>query len=122
MDCRLSTVDFLYFSNNILLSLHERPPETREIPEIPVPPEFICYKKNREILSVNPTVISQRVDAEVVTVSVYDYTPELLEEKKSDKVESVFHYKNTPSISWINIDGIRKSDVEAACTNYGIHP
>jgi len=85
-------------------------------------PNLFATKRTGEILSVNPTVISQRVDATEVSVSVYDYTAESLEEKKSDKVESVFHYKDTPSISWINIDGIRKSDVEAACTNYGIHP
>ncbi|MBI5372822.1 MAG: magnesium/cobalt transporter CorA [Sphingobacteriales bacterium] len=85
-------------------------------------PNLFATKRTREILSVNPTVVSQRADAEKVVVSVYDFTPETLEEKKSEKVDSVYHYKDRDSISWINIDGIRKSDVEAICNKYSIHP
>ncbi len=85
-------------------------------------PNLFATKRTREILSVNPTVISQREDAEKVVVSVYDYTPEHLEEKKSDSVKSIFHYRDTPSISWINIDGVKKEEVEAVCNTYKIHP
>ncbi len=84
-------------------------------------PNLFATKRTGEILSVNPTTISQREDADKVVVSVYDYTPEKLEEKKSANVKEVYHYKDTNSISWINIDGIRKADVESVCEKYGIH-
>ncbi len=85
-------------------------------------PNLFATKRTREILAVNPTVITHREDAASTVISVYDYTPEHLEEKRSDKVEAVYHYKETETISWINIDGIRKTDVEAICNQYVIHP
>ena len=84
-------------------------------------PNLFATKRTGEILSVNPTTISQRVDAEKTVVSVYDYTAETLNEKRSEQVKDVYQYKETNSISWINIDGIRKADVEAVCEKYGIH-
>jgi len=84
-------------------------------------PNLFATKRTGEILSMNPTTISQRVDAEKTVVSVYDYTAETLNEKRSEQVKDVYQYKETNSISWINIDGIRKADVEAVCEKYGIH-
>lgn len=84
-------------------------------------PNLFATKRTGEILSVNPTTISQREDAPSVVVSVYDYTHDQLEEHKADNVKAAFHFKERESISWINVDGIRKADVEAVCENYGIH-
>ena len=40
-------------------------------------------------------------------------------------LHSVHHcdkFKNNGHITWINIDGLRKDDVEIICNEYDIHP
>ena len=38
------------------------------------------------------------------------------------KIDDCFRFLDTDMISWINIDGIRKADVENICNHFGIHP
>ena len=85
-------------------------------------PNLFGTQRTKEILSQNPTVIPQREEAQQVLVSVFDYDGSSLEEKKLDSVQDTFHYKTNRRISWINIDGLRKADIEAMATHYGIHP
>jgi magnesium transporter len=85
-------------------------------------PSIFGTQRTKEILSVNPTVIPQREEAQEVSVFVFDYNNESLEEKELDSVEEALSYKQNDRISWINIDGLRKADVEIVCTHFGIHP
>jgi magnesium transporter len=84
-------------------------------------PNLFGTQRTKEILHVNPTIIPQREEALEVSAFVYDYDAATIQEKKLNKVEEVFKYYNTPQISWINIDGLRKDDVEKICTHFGIH-
>jgi len=84
-------------------------------------PNIFGTQRTKEILSVNPTIEPQREEAREVKVFVYDYDTKNLEEKQLSGVEESFHYKNSNRVSWINIDGIRKADVEAICNQYDIH-
>jgi len=77
--------------------------------------------RTKEILSVNPTVIPHREEAKEVSVYVYDYSPDILEEKKMTAVEQCTVYRQNGRTTWINIDGLRKSDVEAVCACFDIH-
>jgi magnesium transporter len=86
------------------------------------PPNLFGTRRTREILTINPTVIPQREEAQEVKIYVFDYDGNSLEERELDSVEQCFVYKNTPRTSWINIDGLRKVDVEAICNYFGIHP
>lgn len=86
-----------------------------------VPTTYFGTQRTKEILSVNPTIIPHREEAQDVYVFVYDYNNELLEEKKLDNVEASFQYKHNNRVSWINIDGLRKADVEMAANHFGIH-
>ena len=36
-------------------------------------------------------------------------------------VPDCFSYIDTPAVSWINVDGLRKQDVESICSHFGIH-
>ena len=36
-------------------------------------------------------------------------------------VQSCFHYVDSPKVTWLNVDGLRKNDVETICNHYGIH-
>ena len=84
-------------------------------------PNLFGTHRTKEILHINPTVVPQREDATAVKIFVYDYDAASLEEKELVTVEECFKYKNTERISWINIDGLRKKDVEAVGAHFGIH-
>jgi magnesium transporter len=85
-------------------------------------PNLFGTRRTKEILSVNPTIIPHREEAAAVSVFVYDYDANSVEEKKLSGVEDCFPYKTSGRVSWINIDGLRKSDVESACNHFNIHP
>lgn len=85
-------------------------------------PHLFGIDRTKEILSVNPTVEPHREEAKEVTAYVYDYNATSVEEKKMEGVEGCYNYKSSGRISWINIDGLRKADVDAVCTYYNIHP
>lgn len=78
-------------------------------------------KRTRDIFHVNPTVIPERIEASEIKINVYDYSPQHIEEKKLNDSKDCFLFRDTNHISWINIDGIRKADVEAVCQHFGIH-
>ena len=84
-------------------------------------PSLFGIRRTKQILSVNPTIIPHREEAKDVSVFVYDYDANSLEEKNLPSVAESFVYKNSGRITWINIDGLRKSDVESVCNYYGIH-
>jgi len=85
-------------------------------------PHLFGGRRTKEILSVNPTVIPPREEAKDVSVFVYDYNADAIEEKKLFSVGDCFLYKTSGRITWINIDGLRKADVEAICAHYAVHP
>ncbi len=85
-------------------------------------PNLFGTDRTKEILSVNPTVIPHREEANEVQVYVFDYDAETLEERQVESTEACFHYKNNNRISWVNIDGLRKADVEKICEHYDVHP
>ena len=85
-------------------------------------PSLFGTQRTKEILNVNPTIVPQREEAQEVSVFVFDYNNESLEERKFDKVDPVMEYKQNNRISWINIDGLRKTDIEMICNHFNIHP
>ncbi len=85
-------------------------------------PNLFGTQRTKEILSVNPTVIPQREEAKDVVIYAFDYDGNTLEEKRLSKIEETFTYKSSKRISWINIDGLRKADVESLCSHFEIHP
>lgn len=85
-------------------------------------PNLFGTQRTKEILSVNPTVMPQREEAKDVLVYAFDYDGTLLDEQKLASVQDAFAYKDNARTSWINIDGLRKLDIEAVCNHFGIHP
>lgn len=84
-------------------------------------PNLFGTQRTKEILHVNPTIIPSREEAEEVTAYVYDYDSSSLEEQQMAGVEGCRIYKNSGRITWINIDGLRKADVDAVSACYNIH-
>ena len=85
-------------------------------------PSLFGTNRTKEILQVNPTIIPQREEAQEVKISIYEYNAATVQEYTVDGVSNCLHCKDNEFISWINIDGLRKNDVESICNHYGIHP
>jgi magnesium transporter len=78
-------------------------------------------KRTRTIFQVNPTVIPERVEAEEIKVTIFDYSPESFTEVQLSQVTDAFPFKESKNVSWINVDGIRKADVESIANHFGFH-
>ncbi len=85
-------------------------------------PPFFGTERTKKILSVNPTVPPHREEAREVKIFIHEYNAESLKEYEFDNVADVIRFKDTPNTTWINIDGLRKADVELVCNHFGIHP
>jgi magnesium transporter len=95
-------------------------PITKQFPFINLPNIF-GSARTKEILRVNPTIVTQRTDAEKVRVSVYDYSPTYLQERTFDSVTDIGHFNGNGNLTWVNIDGVRKSDIEKVAKDFGLH-
>src|SRR6187431_1261683 len=82
------------------------------------PMEMVRTKK---VLQVNPTVVSTRKEPESTRLFVYDYDVDHIDLKELSNIESCYKYIETPTTTWLNVDGLRKKDVETICNKYGIH-
>jgi magnesium transporter len=78
--------------------------------------------RTKEIVKVNPTRVPQREEAKAIKIYIFDYNSETVEEKRLDKIEDCYPYLTNDKLTWINVDGIRKSNVEALCNHFGVHP
>ncbi len=59
---------------------------------------------------------------EKAKISVMNYDPERLEEKELKRIEESFAFKDTPPVSWINIDGLHDVElIEKVGNHFGIH-
>lgn len=77
--------------------------------------------RTKKVLRVNPTVISPRKEPDEIKIFVYDYADSYIEIKEPEKVQDCYAFINSSTVSWINIDGLRKTDVEDICNHFGIH-
>jgi magnesium transporter len=82
---------------------------------------FFNTKRTKEIFSINPTVMPIREEAAEVAIYVYDYDQSNIKAYELDKISDAFACRDNDKTSWINIDGIRKPDVEAICKYFGVH-
>jgi magnesium transporter len=87
-----------------------------------IPSSLFGTHRTKKIVNVNPTVQTHRQDAKQTFITVYDYNAEGLTEDKLKNVEESFALRDNDHISWINIDGLVKADVEKLALHFGIHP
>lgn len=63
----------------------------------------------------------QKIDKARITLMNYD--PDRLEEKVLERIEESFACKDSPPVSWINIDGLHEVEViEKIGNHFGLHP
>ncbi|MGI8583366.1 MAG: magnesium/cobalt transporter CorA [Chitinophagaceae bacterium] len=78
--------------------------------------------RTKKVLHVNPTIEAKRQEPERTKVFVYDYDSEAVESEEVTTLLACYKFLDSEKESWINVDGLRKSDVEDICNHYGIHP
>lgn len=60
---------------------------------------------------------------EKVVITVINYDSERYEEKELKSIDECFPYKDSPTVTWINIAGIHQVDImEKIGNHFGIHP
>jgi magnesium transporter len=58
-----------------------------------------------------------------VRITVIDYGPDHLDEKVVERVEELLPYRDAPTITWINIEGLHDLGlIESLGKDFGIHP
>lgn len=58
-----------------------------------------------------------------VKIIIIDYDPENYQEKEVERIEECFPFKDKPTITWINIDGLQEVGIiEKIGAHFGIHP
>jgi len=77
--------------------------------------------RTKKVLQVNPTAIPDRVEPETSRITLYEYNKDKQVCFELDKIEDCFPHLNTPDISWINVDGLKKNEIEQVCSHFGIH-
>jgi magnesium transporter len=87
------------------------------------PLEVFGTERTKEILSVNPTLHVEREEATDVTISAFIYGKNEFKEITSMSLQECLKLKTgRGKIIWINVDGLRKNDVEAIGEKFGISP
>ncbi len=79
-------------------------------------------RRTKEIFHVNQSVNPERTDSSEVKIQVYEYDAAGLETFEFATIEETFQFRDTTKTTWINIEGIRKADVEKISKHFGIHP
>jgi len=60
---------------------------------------------------------------EEARISIMDYDETQFQERKAEKTEECFPFKKTPTVTWINIDGVHQVDiVEKVGKLFELHP
>lgn len=78
--------------------------------------------RTKKVLRVNPTVAESRKDAKEIKIFVFDYDADHVQSCELNAVPECYKYLDSLKNSWINVDGLRKADVEDLGGHFGIHP
>jgi magnesium transporter len=80
------------------------------------------FIKQRTRAVVNPFLANEKQKTEQPsTIFVYTYNSEEIQHKQPKKADEIFPAKESSVVSWINLDGINKKDVETIGNRFNIH-
>lgn len=80
------------------------------------------YAAREPITNYNPARdISEREEAKETVYSLYRYNAQTLEERRSTKDTDCLIHTQADGVTWINIDGLKKNEVEHICAHFEIH-
>jgi magnesium transporter len=82
-------------------------------------------KKRSEAIGLAPGTLVHigEKKLEKVRIRIIDYDEEHIEEKEVQSIEECFPFKETPTVTWVNIDGLHEIEViERLGEHFNIHP
>ena len=83
------------------------------------------YKKSSKKIGLSPgaLVYTGEKKIEKVRIRVIDYDETQLQERELETIEECFPLKDTPTVTWINIDGLHDMElIEKVGKHFGLHP
>ena len=83
------------------------------------------FRKTARKVGLPPGTLVQVEEkkAEKARISIIDYDEAQFQEKEAATIEECFPFKDKPTVTWINIDGIHQTDIlEKIGAHLGIHP
>jgi len=96
--------------------------ETRAEEVAAVPRLFWRIQKKAALPPGTVEYVGER-KAERVKITVFDFDDSHFEEKELRSIEECFPYRDTPGVSWINIDGLHDTDgLKKLGEHFGLHP
>jgi len=73
-------------------------------------------------MNFNPvTANTSRRKVEKVKITVFEFDAHSIREEVMDSVSDCFKFRETKTIKWINVDGVRREEVEKICEHFHIH-
>lgn len=81
-------------------------------------------KKRSKKVGLSPGTLIHigEMKAEKVKITIIDYDEEQIQEREAKGVEECFPFKDKPTVTWINIDGIHDIEIiEKIGKHFGIH-
>ncbi|MBL7149695.1 MAG: magnesium/cobalt transporter CorA [Candidatus Cloacimonetes bacterium] len=86
-------------------------------------PQFVKKYQKKVGLPPGTLIHVGKERVEKVKITIIDYDEEQFAEKEVEKVEDCFPFKDKPSVTWINIDGVHQVDmIETIGKHFGLHP
>jgi magnesium transporter len=82
------------------------------------------FKEISKGVALPPGVIveTDELRTQEAEITVFDYTEEVYEEKKIKDIKECFPYKDKPSVTWVNIEGMNLDVIHQIDNHFGIHP
>ncbi|TAE15428.1 MAG: magnesium and cobalt transport protein CorA [Bacteroidetes bacterium] len=77
--------------------------------------------RTKDILHVNPTVVPARLEAKEVVIDIIQYNSTDVKFHTLTTVTECAMHVQEGYVTWINIDGLRKADVETVSKLFNIH-
>lgn len=79
--------------------------------------------RRKTLTAFNPKDSDQpRVEVAEPVYTIFDYNAEHFEEHQKEDEAACKTFRNNGRITWINVDGLKKDEVEKLCRHYEIHP
>jgi len=80
------------------------------------------YKKAKKVGLPPGTLCPVEGEEQKVNIRIIDYTEKNYDEKELNTIEESYEYKETPTISWINIDGRNVDVIKKIDEHFDVHP
>lgn len=90
---------------------------------LPIPDAINPFKvRKQRLMNFNPvTASTSRKLVEKVKITVFEFDEHTIREETMDTVSDCFRFRETKTIKWINVDGVRREEVEKICEHFHVH-